>query len=504
MRNKNKIKIRIGKKDIKNLYARRNFIEFTKQVKDDIEITEFHETYFKILDEFARGNIRKLIISVPPQHGKSLAASILLPAYMLGVDPNKRIAIGSYSFALAKTFGMSLRRIMCNGKYNKIFPEVFFKGENNKNYADEEKTDRGAVRSAQQLDMVGWDGGIRMVGRQGALTGCRVDVMIIDDLYKDAAEANSPIIRESAWEWYTSVVKTRLHNKSQEIIVFTRWHEEDLIGKISRSENVIEINELEDINKISKLDWVKINFEAIKKSPKSKLDNRNTGEPLWENRHSIELLEAKRKLDPVAFEALYQGNPKAKEGLLYAEFKTYDVGQFDQKCVRTMAYVDTADTGKDRLCAVVYAMDMKGQIYIRDVLLSDKPMEITEKIVAEMMDKWKVKTLYVESNNGGRGYARAIQRLMVGNNNCQIISFFQNLSKQARILSNASTVNNSIWMPQGWKNEWKEFADEITNFKRNFDANKHDDAVDTITGIVEKEFERCDKIKKIKTLGFRI
>ena len=88
------------------------------------------------------------------------------------------------------------------------------------------------------MEIIGRSGELLSVGREGALTGNRVDCFILDDLYKDAMEAQSPVVRENCWEWYTSVVRTRMHNASRELIVFTRWHEEDLIGRLCKSENV--------------------------------------------------------------------------------------------------------------------------------------------------------------------------------------------------------------------------------------------------------------------------
>lgn len=94
------------------------------------------------------------------------------------------------------------------------------------------------LQTSEEFEIVGYGGSFQSVGRGGGLTGNKVDIAILDDLYKDAAEGNSPTVRESVWEWYTSAVKTRLHNGSQELIVFTRWHEEDLIGILEDKEGV--------------------------------------------------------------------------------------------------------------------------------------------------------------------------------------------------------------------------------------------------------------------------
>ncbi|MBR2961757.1 MAG: terminase family protein, partial [Alistipes sp.] len=198
-----------------------NFIDFSQSVYPFLELQRFHKVYYKLLEAFAEGRIRRLIITMPPQHGKSVGATVLLPAYMLGLNPDLRIAIASYSATLASKFNRRVQRIIESDEYAAIFPETTIKrGSRHGSY----------IRTADEVEIINHNGALLSVGREGSLTGNRVDCFILDDLYKDAMEANSPIVRENCREWYTSVVRTRMHNASREIIVFTRWHEEDLIG----------------------------------------------------------------------------------------------------------------------------------------------------------------------------------------------------------------------------------------------------------------------------------
>mgnify|MGYP003259249447 FL=1 len=144
-------------------------------------------------------------------------------------------------------------------------------------------------------------------------------------MYKDAMEANSPVVRENCWEWYTSVVKTRMHNFSGELIVFTRWHEEDLIGTLCRREPFVEFTDWAQLDTLPPDTWLYLNFEALKTRPPSPVDPREPGEALWEELHGAELLRGKRRLDPVRFECMYQGRPSVREGLLYGDnFLTYE------------------------------------------------------------------------------------------------------------------------------------------------------------------------------------
>lgn len=460
--------------------ARRSLGLFSKAECPNLVFTPIHIAYYRILQAFATGQIKRLIVTMPPQHGKSQGSTRLLPAYLLGINPDLRIAIASYSDTFAKRFNRDVQRLIDCDTYRTIFPDTLLNG------AGGISATREYTRTASEFEIVGREGSLKVVGRGGGLTGNPVDVMILDDLYKDAMEGNSPTIREAVYEWYTSVVRTRLHNDSQELIVFTRWHEEDLIGTLERTEQVIEIRSFDDIRNLPTgyNVWAKVNFEAIKESEPTELDPRKEGEPIWEGRHSIESLQAKRKLDPHTFECLYQGKPSSKEGLLYSGFSTYEHLPDTSDIRKRGAYVDTADTGEDYLCAIAYLLTKDGDIYITDILYTQESMEITEGATARLLERNDCRIAYIESNNGGRGFARAVQRLAPG---VKVEWFHQSANKEARIMTNAPSVIQRVRLPIDWALRFPTYYQHITTFKRLFRANKHDDCADAITGIVEKE-----------------
>ena len=458
------------------------FQQFATTVYPFLEVQPFHAVYYRALEAFARGEVRKMIITMPPQHGKSVGATTLLPAYMLGIDPDMRIAIASYSGSLASKFNRRVQRILESEEYASLFPDTTIKrGSKPANY----------IRTADEVEIIGRDGVLLSVGREGSLTGNRVDCFILDDLYKDAMEANSPIIRENCWEWYTSVVRTRMHNASRELMVFTRWHEEDLIGTIIRKEPYREMRSLADIEELAPSEWLYLNFEALKASPPTEIDPRSTGEALWGERHSAELLRSKRQLDPLRFECMYQGHPSSREGLLYGDsFCEYDV--LPRDIVRYGNYTDTADMGDDYLCSISYAVDTDGTIYVVDVVYSREPMEITEGLVADLLNRTSTRIAYIESNNGGRGFARAVQR---GAPLTKVEWFHQSGNKEARILSNSATAMHLIRFPAGWQYRWPDLYSHLTTYRRTFRSNRWHDAADVLTGIVERETSRRFKTK---------
>lgn len=483
MRNKNVI----GSSAVQPAEDFLTFGRFARGMCPFLEEQPFHGAYYRVLEAFAKGRVRRLMVTMPPQHGKSLGATILLPAYLLGLDPDLRVAIASYSASLASKFNRRVQRILESEEYAALFPHTAIKrGGKPSNY----------VRTADEAEIVGREGSLLSVGREGSLTGNRVDCCILDDLYKDAMEAESPQIRENCWEWYISVVRTRMHNASRELIVFTRWHDEDLIGTLARFERIVELTEWAQLDALPADAWLSLNFEALKASPPTEIDPRPAGEALWKGRHSAELLRSKRCLDPVRFECMYQGHPTTPEGLLYGDrFAEYD--ELPEGIVRWGNYTDTADTGDDYLCSVSYAVASDEVIYLTDAVYSSRPMEVTEPLVAEMLRRSGTRQAVVESNNGGRGFARALQRLVPS---VKVDWFHQSGNKEARILSHAATVLHMLRFPAGWQLRWPELHAHLAGYRRRFRANRWHDAPDVLTGIVEREVSavRAGKVSFIR------
>ncbi len=471
----NKTKIKNSANNISHKRLNKiSFIDFTKEVEPTIEFKSFHEVYYRLLERFALGEIRKLIITMPPQHGKSMGATTLLPAYMLGENPDARIAIASYSSSLASKFNRRVQRLIDSKEYREIYPETTIKqGTKPQNY----------IRTSDEVEIINHQGSLLSVGREGALTGNRVDCFILDDLYKDAMEANSPLVRDNCLEWYTSVVKTRMHNDSRELIVFTRWHEEDLIGTLTRRESYNMFESFDQLTTLKGNEWLYLNFEAIKSTPPTPLDPRAEGEALWGERQSIELLNEKRRLDPLRFECMYQGNPTSEDGLLYGDnFEEYTA--LPKVVMRRENYTDTADMGDDYLCSVCYVVGSDGLIYVTDIVYTREPMEVSEPLVASMLNVEGTSRATIESNNGGRGFARSVQRLAP---DVKVEWFHQSANKQARILSNSATVVHKLRMPPMWRERWGEFSAHLRTYRRNFKGNRWHDAADVITGIIERE-----------------
>lgn len=464
-------KIELAKREL----ARRNLLAYTEYTMPGFQSTNIHKVYYEVLNRFAHKEIKNLIITMPPQHGKSEGSSRRLPSFMLGRNPNERIAILSYAASLAQGFNRDNQRIIDSLEYSNLFPNTTINGSINA------KSSNGYVRNSTKFQILGYEGLIKSVGRSGQLTGDPVDVAIMDDLYKNSKEGNSPVIREAVIEWYTSVVLKRLHNDSQQLIVFTRWHAEDLIGWLEENDKVILLQSWKQLDDIDPQAWYKINFPALMNQEKSEFDQREMGEALYPEKHSVEKLLKERKLNPEEFESMNQGDPSPKEGMLYSEFKTYTIPPTNIK--KSGNYTDTADMGNDYLCSINYIVGLDNFIYITDVYYTQAPQEVTEPAVAKMLKMGRIREADFESNNGGRAFARTIDRLL--NGRITINAFHQSGNKESRIKTNSAEVQRKILFPLNWRTLWPEFSKHILYFKRAFKANKHDDCADTLTGVLE-------------------
>lgn len=474
--------------------ARRRLLNFARYIMPSMVVEPFHRVYYDILDRFAHNGIRRLIVTMPPQHGKSQGSTRFLPAFLAGLNPALKIAVCSYSDTNASAFNRDVQRIMDTPEYRAAFPGTRLAGAGDTLYQ----------RNGNVLDIVGTGGSLRFVGRGGALTSKAVDVVILDDLYKDYAEANSPTVRKSVWDWYTSVVRTRLDNAGRELVVFTRWHSDDLIGRLAESgEQIRDITAWQGAEGLPPDVWGRLNFEALKVSAPSELDPRPEGAALWEGKHSRERLEAQRRLDPVKFQCLYQGDPAGSEGRLYHGFRTYTEKKEYGVCVRRGNYTDVADEGNDYLVSVCYDVYSSGQqVYnewrqrfepllfalVTDVVMTDAATDVTTVTVPEMINRNGTQYAYIESNNGGSQFAKAVQRKV----RAAVTAFYQTGNKESRIITSSAMVNAHIVMPLGWESRFPAFHKHITEFLRNFKANAHDDPEDALTGIYEKEIADAD------------
>ncbi len=262
---------------------------------------------------------------------------------------------------------------------------------------------------------------------------------------------------------------SRLEEGGKIIIVMTRWHSQDLAGRALRH--------------FTEIGWKvrHVSYQALQED----------GSMLCPELLSHESYLAKtRTMGADIASANYQQIPIDIKGKLYTGFKTYDNLPVDSKGASLLtavrAYIDTADEGSDFLCCIVYGV-YAHEAYVIDVIYTQDAMEKTEPAVADMLTRHRADQAVIESNNGGRGFARNIERLLqVRRNFFTCIKWFhQSQNKTARILTNATWVMEHIYFPANWRDRWPAFYASLTTYQQN-GKNAHDDAEDAITGIAER------------------
>ena len=407
------------------------------------------------MQEFINSDEEVLIINEPPRHGKSRTGQCFVE-WVLGNDHSQKIMTGSYNEKLSTQFAKGVRNTIQEEKadaerivYTDIFPNTAIK------------------RGDGSMNMWSLEDGYNnylATSPTGTATGFGATLMIIDDVIKNAEEANNADVKEKHWEWFTNTMLSRLEEGGKIIIIMTRWASDDLAGKA-----------LEHFKEIG-MKVRHINMRAIQED----------GSMLCSEILSYKsAMNKKATMGAEIFNANYQQEPIDIKGRLYSSFKTYDglLPQF--KSIKN--YTDTADTGSDYLCSIVYGVTFANEAYVLDVIYTKEPMEITEPLVAEQLYNLNVNDADIESNNGGRGFARSVDNLLwdkYQSNRTYINPFTQSKNKIARILSNATWVMQHIYFPVDWKNRWPDYYDAMIKYQRE-GKNAHDDAPDATTGIAE-------------------
>ena len=412
------------------------------------------------MQEFYESDDDVLIINVPPRHGKSRTAG-LFTQWVLGKNQEEKVMTGSYNETLSTTFSKSVRNTIQEVKadpdkivYSDVFPNV--------------KIQHGD--GAMNLwSLEGQYSNYLATSPTGTATGFGCSLMIIDDLIKNALEANNENVLDKHWNWFTNTMLSRLEEGGKIIIIMTRWASGDLAGRA-----------LEHF-KEEKKQVRHVSMKALQDDG-SMLCNEVLSKPSYEMKV--------RAMGVDIASANYQQEPIDVKGRLYSSFKTYTDIPRDSNgnplFTMVRAYGDTADEGNDYLCVIVYG-EYNKEAYILDVYYTKDPMEVTEPNTAKMLYENEVNLADIESNNGGRGFARQVERILkekYGSNKTKVRWFHQSKNKQARILSNSTWVMDHIYYPVNWKDRWPEYHKAMTSYQRE-GKNKHDDAQDATTGIAE-------------------
>lgn len=338
------------------LKARDDLLVYTKftmphpDAPDDVsrslyEDEQFHRLVAKALQDWESGKTPQLIFVMPPRHGKTEMATKRLAAWVSGRHPDWDLAVASYSDTMAADFGADTRAILTSSQHRQVFPD--YRLRRGGSAKDNIQTERG--------------GRLVFVGRGGALTGRGMNAGMGDDLFKDHAEASSQTIRDQAWNWFVKVFMTRRMGLKLVLLTMTRWHSDDIIGRLTDPEN-------QHYNAEEAKKWKIIRLPALAEEDDPL--GRKPGEALWPARYDADFLESQRRMDPLGFEALYQQNPTVADGTL---FQRENIRYYEPKDLpdelRFYCASDHAvatEQRNDPSCLIKVGVDRYDNVYILD------------------------------------------------------------------------------------------------------------------------------------------
>lgn len=344
--------------------ARKHLLDFAIATDENYQDTWFHEVLAAILEESLRkvenGEDVRIILECPPRHGKSEISTKKFTSWILGKHPEWPIIVASYSSELAAKFGQETRDIMNSPQYQSIF-----------------KTRMSPDSSAKAYWKTLEGGSYMANGAGGVFTGTGFKIGIIDDIFKNREEADSQVVRDSRWDWYRSTFYTRQEGNTAIIVINTRWHNDDLVGRLLDQQK-----KSEEEGEINYDKWTRIKFPAIATEDEQ---YRKKGDPLWGDKFPIEKLrKIESTLGPYEYSSLYQANPISSENQEFKEtwFKTKTWHEVESLDTRKFATIDPGgkETENDYTGIVRNYIDNQNHWHIKAIRVHFDSTEIINYI----------------------------------------------------------------------------------------------------------------------------
>jgi len=386
-------------KMIKYRRAQEKVLDFTKYINEKYVVNWHHEFIASKIDDWYNGTgPSKLIINIPPQHGKSELSSRILPAFIMGRNPEAKVGIVSYSSDLSMSFNRNVQEYMRTPEFQMLFPDCILPMQK----------EMGA--KITQHEFVLPQGGYCIsTSVKGALTGRSLDYGIVDDCYKSREEANSPVTSESTWEWFNSVFLSRFKDSGKILLLFTRWSEDDIAGRLLKEYpdqwELIKIPALSDSDYRANIDGTK-----PEEDPRTEVD-----QALWEDWHGAKKLMQVRDQAALSFSCLYQQDPTPAQGNIIRKdfFQVMNWGDHQIPPIQWDFFCDTAYTTKtmnDPSAIGVFGFD--GQyLYIRKIATVRKELPDLIKYIDKFADDngyTQSSRIYIEPKASGLSVIQAM------------------------------------------------------------------------------------------------
>ncbi|KGT40029.1 phage protein [Heyndrickxia coagulans P38] len=468
---------RLISKLAKRELARRSYRDYVEYVHHGhYQHFKHTELICKHLQPIAEGEQHFIMIEMPPRHGKSMTVTETFPSYFIGKNPDKRVITAAYSDGLATKFGRVNRN-----KFNEFAPEIFGVQLSESNAA------------TKDWGVSGHNGGMISTGIGGSITGQGADLMIIDDPIKNMKEAQSQLIRDNIWDEWEATLSTRLHDGASVIVIMTRWHEDDLIGRLLAR---------------SPRKWERLRLPAIAEDENDLL-GREIGEALCPELGFDEQWAENKKTEVGSrtWAALYQQRPSPAGGGIFKRhwWKFYvpdiqtrnklnlgdDVAvlptHFDDNCQSWDCTFKATDKS-DFVAGHVWARE-KANFYLLDREHNRLDFPNTIKAIKRMTTLWpQINAKYIEDKANGSAIIQSLQNEIVG-----IIPVEPEGGKEARANAVSPLVEaGNVYLPHP---AWRPWVNDLIEEATAFPNGAHDDDVDAMTQAINqmnkpKEFTR--------------
>ena len=450
-------------------HIKQDFLSFVKYVWPEFIEGSHHKIINKKFNDLAQGKIKRLIINMPPRHTKSEFASYLLPAWMIGKNPQLKIIQATHTADLAVDFGRKTKNLVDQENYKELFDTRLMEDSQ---AAGKWKTEQGGEYFA--------------AGVGGAITGRGADLLIIDDPHSEQ-DAMSKDLLEKAYEWYTSGARQRLQPGGIIVIVMTRWSTKDLTAKLINSQTEAKADQ-----------WHVVEFPAI-------MDNK----PVWpEYWSSAELEKVKAVLPNAKWNAQWMQNPTSEEGaILKREWWNKWEKDYMPNIYHIIQSYDTAFTKKETsdysaitTWGVWYPNEDSGaNLMLLDAIKGRYEFPELRRVALEQYKYWQPETVIIESKASGLPLTHELRKMDI-----PVTNFSPNRGNDKFTRVNAVAPlfeSGMIWAPD------EEFAHEVIEECASFPYGDHDDLVDSTTqailrfrqgGLIDHPEDYVEEIKEQK------
>lgn len=446
-------------------------IDFSYFIDYDSDFKDREGKHLDVLDEalmkVSTGELKRLIVTMPPRHGKSERVSRKFPAWHIGRNPDDEVILASYSVDLSRGFSRIARDTLSarSGVFDVAVDD--------------------ANKSAESWGIDGHRGGLHAAGVGGPITGKGARIAIIDDPVKNAEEADSETMREKIWEWYTSTLYTRLTPDGRIVVVMTRWHEDDLVGRLLKKE-ADEVKEGAHRGER----WTVINFPALAEA--DDYLKRAEGQPLWpEYGFDIDRMQQIRvDVGSRVFNALYQQRPSAAEGQLFKRhwWQYYTVLP---TMVRKIISIDATfkDSDNSDFVSIQVWGKRAADMYLIDRINARMDFVTTIQAIRNIVKKHPDAAMkLVEDKANGSAIISMLRREIGG-----IVPINPQGGKIARANAISPHIESgNVYLPED--KPWiSDFVEECSAFPNG----KHDDDVDAMTQALNRFIYHSANIPKI-------